>query len=291
MKLIVLGSGTSHGIPVAGCDCPVCRSRNPKDRRTRASLFVMGNGGEAAVIDTGPEFRLQAVRAGIRRLDAVFLTHAHADHLHGLDDVRPFTREKPLPVYGNRATIREVEERFSYVFKKTQQGGGKPRLVLVEAEGPISLGGLRFTPLPVKHGGLDILGWRIDEGGGETRPVSAPRTGKTPRPAEAGETAEGAPAVYLTDVSEIPPAARKITGRPDVLIIDGLRIRPHETHLTFEQALTNAVEMGARRVFLTHICHDYHHRDINGYCRNFIKTRRIEGISMEAAWDGLTILA
>ncbi|MDR0623686.1 MAG: MBL fold metallo-hydrolase [Treponema sp.] len=265
MKLIVLGSGTSHGIPVIGCDCPVCHSRAPRDKRTRASLFIAGDEGEAAVIDTGPEFRLQAIRTGIHKLDAVFLTHAHADHLHGLDDVRSLTREKPLPVYGNRATLREVEERFSYAFRQTQRGGGKPRLVLVEAEGPVSLGSLRFTPVPVKHGRLDILGWRIDGG--------------TP-----------APAVYLTDISEISPAARKTIGRPEVLIIDGLRARPHETHFTFEQALVCAVEMDARRVFLTHICHDCTHREINKYCRTFIKTRGLSGISMEAAWDGLTIV-
>jgi phosphoribosyl 1,2-cyclic phosphate phosphodiesterase len=183
-----------------------------------------------------------------------------------LDDVRSLTWEKNLPVYGNRATLREVEERFSYAFRKTQRGGGKPRLVLIEAEGPVSLGGLCFTPVPVKHGRLDILGWRIDGEGG------------TP-----------APAVYLTDISEIPPAARNTIGRPEVLIIDGLRTRPHETHFTFEQALTSAVEMGARRVFLTHICHDYTHQEINKYCRAFIKTRGLSGISMEAAWDGLII--
>jgi phosphoribosyl 1,2-cyclic phosphate phosphodiesterase len=265
MKLVVLGSGTSHGIPVLGCNCPVCRSPDPRDQRMRASLFVSGENGEAAVIDTGPEFRLQAIRAGIRRLDAVFLTHAHADHLHGLDDLRPLTREKPLPVYGNRATLGEVAERFSYAFKETQRGGGKPRLTLAEAEAPVSLGSLRFTPLPVKHGRLDILGWRIDEAGTQTA------------------------AVYLTDISEIPPAARETAGQPEILIIDGLRTRPHETHLSFEQALTEAVNLGARRVFLTHICHDYTHRAINKYCRTFIKTRRLSGISMEAAWDGLVI--
>jgi phosphoribosyl 1,2-cyclic phosphate phosphodiesterase len=266
MRLVILGSGTSHGIPVVGCECPVCRSRDPKNSRTRASLFIAGDGGEAAVIDTGPEFRLQAVRAGIRRLDAVFLTHAHADHIHGLDDVRPLTREKPLPVYGSRATLGEVKERFASVFRETQRGGGKPRLCLVEAEDAVSIGGLRFTPLPVKHGGLDILGWRI-----------------------AGKEGRSAAAVYLTDISEIPPAARKIIGRPEVLIIDGLRTRPHETHFTFDQALTSAAEMGARRVFLTHICHDYTHRAINVYCRRFIKNRGLSGISMEAAWDGLNI--
>jgi phosphoribosyl 1,2-cyclic phosphate phosphodiesterase len=231
----------------------------------RASLLVKGPGGEAAVIDTGPEFRLQAIRAGIRRLDAVFLTHGHADHLHGLDDLRPLTREKPLPVYGNRETLEEVAERFSYVFKETQRGGGKPRLTLAEAAAPVALGSLLFTPLPVKHGRLDILGWRIDQAGTQ------------------------AAAVYLTDISEIPPETRKTAEKPEILIIDGLRTRPHETHLTFEQALSEAAALGARRVFLTHICHDYTHRAINKYCRNFIKTRRLSGIFMEAAQDGLEL--
>jgi phosphoribosyl 1,2-cyclic phosphate phosphodiesterase len=231
----------------------------------RASLYVEGAGGERAVIDTGPEFRPQALRAGIRRLDGVFLTHAHADHVHGLDDVRALTWETPLRVYGSRSTLEEVKERFSYAFRETQRGGGKPRLILVEADGPVSLGGLVFTPLPVKHGGLDILGWRIDE-------AAAP-----------------GPAVYFTDISGIPPAAKNMAGRPEVLVIDGLRARPHETHFSFAQALAGAVEMGARRVFLTHICHEHSHEEINEYCRAFMEERGISGISMEAAWDGLAI--
>jgi phosphoribosyl 1,2-cyclic phosphate phosphodiesterase len=273
MKIIVLGSGTSHGIPVLGCGCPVCRSKDPKDQRTRASLYIEGDGGERVVIDTGPEFRRQAIRAEITRLDAVLLTHAHADHVHGLDDVRPLSVERPLPVYGNRNTIEEVRERFAYVFRETQQGGGKPRIILGEASRPLAIGSLLFTPVPVKHGEMNILGWRIDENGG---------TGP-----EAGDQGQGA--VYLTDTSAILSESWPLIGRPRVLIIGGLRMRPHATHFSFEEALGAAAEMGARRVFLTHICHDYTHREINRYCRDFIAARRLEGISMEAAWDGLTV--
>ena len=132
MKITVLGSGTSHGIPAVACSCPVCTSDDGRDKRMRSSVYIEGEGGERVLIDAGPEFWLQAVRAGIKRLDAIFLTHSHADHIHGLDDVRPLSREKPIPVYGNEQTIEEMKERFSYIFGTkwgaAQKGGGKPRL-------------------------------------------------------------------------------------------------------------------------------------------------------------------
>jgi phosphoribosyl 1,2-cyclic phosphate phosphodiesterase len=272
MKITILGSGTSHGIPVVGCSCRVCRSRDAKDKRTRASIFIEGRQGEKVIIDTGPEFRLQAVRAGIRRLDAAFLTHAHADHVHGLDDVRPLCRDQPLPVYANKKTVEELRERFSYVFRETQRGGGKPRLELIEAGGPVRTGNLLFTPIPVKHGALDILAWRVDEG-------------EIPDETDAS----GPAAVYLTDTSAIPPASLSLIEKPDILIIDGLRQRPHETHFSFEEALSTAAALKAGRVYLTHICHDYTHREINRYCGDFIKKRKLKNITMEAAWDGLVI--
>jgi phosphoribosyl 1,2-cyclic phosphate phosphodiesterase len=266
MKLTVLGSGTSHGVPMLGCDCPVCRSEDPRDKRLRASLYIEGRQGERAVIDTGPEFRLQALRAGINRLDALFLTHPHADHIHGMDDVRPLSREKPLPVYGNGETIRELRERFSYVFRETQQGGGKPRLLPEGISGPVRIGGLTFTPVPVKHGNLDIFGWKIEE---------------------AGDPGSGG-ALYLTDTSAIPESSRPLTAGPGVLIIGGLRQRPHETHFTFKQALDAAVEMGASRTWLTHICHDYPHRAIEDYCRRY-REEKAPGLTMAPAYDGLEI--
>lgn len=265
MKLIILGSGTSHGIPVLGCGCAVCRSRDSRDKRMRASLYIAGNGGEAAVIDTGPEFRVQALRAGIRRLDAVFLTHAHADHMHGLDDVRPLSVQTPLPVYCNGSALAELRERFSYVFKPTQQGGGKPRIIPAGVSAPVAIGGLHFTPIPVRHGALDILGWRIDEDGSD----------KT--------------AVYLTDVSAIPAPSLPLIGSPEILIIGALRTRPHETHFTFEQALSTALGIGAKQVFLTHICHDYTHRQIENYCRGFMREGQLKNVSMGPAWDTMEL--
>jgi phosphoribosyl 1,2-cyclic phosphate phosphodiesterase len=235
-------------------------------------LYIEGGQGERALIDTGPEFRLQAIQAGISRLDAVFLTHSHADHTHGMDDVRPFCKEQPLPVYGNVATIAELKERFSYVFRETQRGGGKPRLLPEEVSGPVRLGGLSFTPIPVKHGMLDIFGWKIEEAG----------TGP-------GSEAAGY-AVYLTDTSGIPESSRPIIGKPEILIIGGLRQRPHETHFTFEQALNAAVEMGARRSWLTHICHDYCHEAITKYCLNYQEEKGLTGITMAPAYDGLELV-
>jgi phosphoribosyl 1,2-cyclic phosphate phosphodiesterase len=238
-----------------------------RDQRFRASLYIQGSGGEGVVIDTGPEFRLQALRAGIRRLDAVFLTHSHADHIHGIDDVRPLSKEVPLPVYGSRETIEEFRARFSYVFRETQRGGGKPQLCPITAEGdPIAIGGLSFTPIPVRHGALPILGWRIDE-------VSPDKTS----------------AVYLTDTSEIPGPSWPLIGSPAVLVIGALRTRPHSTHFNFDQALDAAAKIGAPRSFLTHICHDYHHQAIEEYCRNYQEEHKISGLYMGPAYDGLEL--
>jgi phosphoribosyl 1,2-cyclic phosphate phosphodiesterase len=185
-----------------------------------------------------------------------------------MDDVRPLSRETPLPVYGNRETIGELMERFSYVFRETQRGGGKPRLLPIVVTAPVAIGGLRFSPIPVIHGALPVLGWRIDEAG----------------------SGEGGPsAVYLTDTSEIPGPSWPLIGSPGALIIGGLRTRPHPTHFNFEQALDAAVQTGARRVLLTHICHDYCHRDITAYCRNYRRERGITNVTMGPAYDGLEL--
>jgi phosphoribosyl 1,2-cyclic phosphate phosphodiesterase len=266
MKLIVLGSGTSHGIPVIGCDCPVCASEDPRDKRMRASLFVAGDGGERVVIDTGPEFRLQALRANISSLDAVFLTHAHADHVHGLDDVRPLSWDRELPIYGNAKTMEEIRERFVYAFQDTQRGGGKPRIGLNAVEGPVRIGGLTLAPVPVKHGSLDILGWRISEAG------------------------KGPFAVYLTDTSAIPESSLDLIDGPELLIVGGLREEPHETHFNFEQALAAGAALRAGRVCLTHICHSHFHQEIEAYCRSFRDARGLGETRMEPAFDQMELL-
>jgi phosphoribosyl 1,2-cyclic phosphate phosphodiesterase len=227
----------------------------------RSSLYIKGRAGERVVIDTGPEFRLQAIRARIRRLDAVLLTHAHADHVHGLDDVRPLCSRAAIPVYGNAHTIEEMSERFSYVFKNTQKGGGKPRIVPLVASAPIGIGGLSFTPIPVKHGMLDILGWEIRE--------------------------DGESVLYLTDTSSIPSI--ETIRPPRVCIIGGLRVRPHETHFTFEQAIKAGILVKAQSIYLTHICHDYAHREIEDYCLRFQEEAGYCGRYVGPGYDGLCI--
>jgi phosphoribosyl 1,2-cyclic phosphate phosphodiesterase len=232
----------------------------------RSSLFIEGEGGERVVIDTGPEFRLQALRAKISSLDAVFLTHAHADHLHGLDDVRPLSWNRKIPVYGNAQTLTELKERFVYAFQDTQRGGGKPRIELHVAERPVRIGSLTLAPVPVKHGSLTILGWRISQAG--TRAF----------------------AVYLTDTSAIPESSRDLIRSPELLIVGGLRERPHETHFSFEQALSAGTAIRAGRVCLTHICHSHSHREIEGYCRRFRDSRGLGDTPMEPAYDQMEFL-
>jgi phosphoribosyl 1,2-cyclic phosphate phosphodiesterase len=242
----------------------------------RCSLYVEGSAGERAVIDTGPEFRLQALRANITGLDAVFLTHAHADHIHGLDDIRPLSREKPIPLYGNNETIAEFKERFAYIFKVSQWGGGKPQVEPIIADKPVQLGNLSFTPLPVKHGELDILGWKITEGGDSPRMASE----------SLGS------AIYLTDCTHIDAEVFRLLaegGTPALAIIGALRVRPHETHFNFEEALYTGFQMEAQKILLTHICHEHTHREIEEYCRNFAEKAGISDISIGPAWDGLKL--
>jgi len=253
MRVLVLGSGTSFGVPVIGCDCHVCTSSDPKDARYRASILVEA-AGTSLVVDSGPEFRLQALRARITRLDALLLTHAHADHVGGLDDVRPLTRERALPVYGNAETLAEVRERFGYIFRETQKGGGKPRIEPRLAGGPFRVGGLEVVPVPLLHGRLPILGWRI------------------------GSFA------YITDCSELPQSSLAILSGVEYLIVNGLRRRPHETHFSLDQGIEAAKRVGARRAWLTHMNHESTHEELEAYC-----AERSAGVEVHPAYDGLEI--
>ena len=270
MKIVVLGSGTSHGIPVVGCDCPVCTSDDERDKRMRSSVYIEGRAGEKVLIDAGPEFRLQAVRAGIKALDAVFLTHSHADHIHGLDDLRSLSYHNSIPVYGNKVTISDMKNRFSYIWGKSQIGGGKPRLTPKLIDKPLSIDGLTFTPVPVKHGTLDILGWEVREDKDKSF-------------------------LYLTDTSAISTAAMRQLcevglWQSRIIIIGGLRIRFHETHFNFEQALNTALSLGANSIYLTHICHNHSHVEIEKFCQHFKTTQSgSESVEIHPAQDGLVL--
>lgn len=248
----MLGTGTSIGIPVPGCRCPVCRSWDRRNRRFRCSILIEA-AGTRILIDTSPEFRLQALRAGIDSLDAVFWTHAHADHLHGLDDLRSLTWNHPIPGYASVETLNEISSRFDYLWKITQKGGGKAKVDLhpVAPDDEITVGRLIMRPIPVLHGRMKVFGWRCG------------------------------PVAYITDASEIPEESYSLLENLDVLIIGALRFQVHPTHFNVEKALQEIKKIRPRRAYLTHISHEASHRQLAK------STPR----GVQPARDGLTIRA
>lgn len=280
MELTFLGTGTSHGIPVIGCDCPVCTSTDRKDRRYRSSVLITGNDGTSVIIDTGPEFRLQAVEHHIKHLDAIFFTHSHADHMNGIDDVRIFSctgrasvrpedEKPPLPIYGTAETLRDLKHRFDYVFKDTQKAGGKPKIELHDIaaypESTVRIGSLSFTEVPLLHGSLHDSGWLIRD-------------------------TDGHSIAYLTDVSELPESSAALVRDADVLVIDGLRRKEHPTHFTFSEAVAAAAYIVPGKAYITHICHDLKHDEINSFLEEEKKKyAQLQNISVQAAFDGLRI--
>lgn len=250
MEITFLGTGTSHGIPVITCDCHVCQSENPKNKRTRSSLWVQ-QGKTSLLIDTATEFRLQAIEACIRRVDGVLYTHCHADHVFGFDDLRVFSKltARSVPVYGNKPTINELRDVFSYVFRKTQAGGGKPQVETIVVEDAFQVQDLLIQPIPVCHGVLPILGYRI------------------------GKLA------YITDCSHVPPSSLDLLQDLEVLILGVIRYEPHPTHMNVEQALELTEKLKAKRTYFTHISHLLEHEEVS-------KTLP-EGVFL--AYDGLTV--
>jgi len=250
MIVTLLGTGTSHGIPVAGCSCRVCLSDRRENKRDRCSLWIR-EGKVNIIIDTPPEFRLQSIREGIRSIDAVLMTHAHADHIHGIDDLRPFSWRKEIPIHAGTDVCKEIRERFPYIFNPPAQGGGTPRIRMEEIipGGEISLGSMKIMPIPVFHGSLGILGFRI------------------------GNFA------YITDCSRIPDSSWPLLENLEILIINGLRYKPHETHFSIPEALEVIKKISPERAYLTHLCHDVDHFEL--------MANLPEGI--EPAWDGLKL--
>ncbi len=233
--LTVLGSGTSMGVPTIGCDCAVCHSSDPHDRRTRPSVMLSYNKSHV-MIDSTPDFREQALREKITRLDAVLYTHTHADHILGIDDLRPLTfqhRPGKLPLYATPKACDFLRSMFRYIFDAEYKFGGLPQVELHPIEGPVALFGALFEPLTVIHGDVPILGFRFGS------------------------------AAYLTDHSDVPPETLERLRGLDILFLDALRYTPHPTHSTVEQSLRVVEEVKPRRAFFTHICHDLPHEATN----------------------------
>ena len=234
--LTVLGSGTSMGVPTIGCDCAVCHSTDPRDRRTRPSVMISFN-GRNVLIDTTPDFREQALREHITQLDAVLYTHTHADHILGIDDLRPLTykhRPGKLPLYASPQACDFLRTMFRYIFEPTYKFGGLPQVALHPIEGPVELFGVTFEPLMVIHGEMPILGFRFGS------------------------------AAYLTDHSEVPAVTVANLKDLDILFLDALRHVPHPTHSTVEKSLKIVETVKPKRTFFTHICHDLPHEATNG---------------------------
>jgi len=233
LKVTFLGTGTSHGVPMIGCDCATCRSTDPRDARLRPSIYVETD-QVRVLVDAGPDLRQQALVHRIRSIDAILFTHGHADHILGMDDVRRFNamEDRAMPCYGDARTLDDIRRMFAYVFDPaTPQGGGLPQLALFTVAGAFCLGDLDVQPVPIFHGQRPILGYRF------------------------GSFA------YLTDCSRIPDEAWPLLEGLDVLVLDALRVRPHPTHFSLDEAVATAAKIAAGRTFFTHMCHDLAHAD------------------------------
>ena len=302
MKLTLMGTGTSQGVPAIACDCPVCTSSDPHDKRLRCSALLQHN-NQHFLIDVGPDFRFQALKFHIKRLDAVFLTHSHADHLHGIDDLRIFSHKNSLAMnrdqlikekfpetdgeglslYTSQRTIGYVHERFPYIFVDHDKGGGIPKICLksvdsYNADKPLVIEGIQIVPIPMIHGNHHTNGFVFSY---------------------LDENQERHGIAYLTDCNFISEDSlnqvKKAGGKLEGLVIDALREKEHSSHCNFLQALSYAQIIGARHTYFTHITHDMSHVDIQKYIdshlNDFPQLKKIvdEGGSVSPSYDGLII--
>jgi phosphoribosyl 1,2-cyclic phosphate phosphodiesterase len=250
MRLRFLGTGTSMGVPVIGCRCPVCSSDDPRNRRTRTSALLR-TGSEIILIDAGPDFRTQALTADLCSIDAVLLTHAHFDHTAGLDDLRPLCFQgASVPVYGSPLTLADVRTRFAYAFNDgTSVGSTRPSLELCPVEQPFRIGSTLVQPFNVQHGSWTITGYRVGGLG------------------------------YVTDANHIPATSWALLHGLDVLVLNALRYEPHPTHYTVEQALAIVAELRPQRAYFVHMTHTIDHAQAS----------RDLPPGVEFAYDGLEV--
>ncbi len=253
MQITFLGTGTSTGVPMIGCECRVCRSEDPKNKRTRPSIMITQN-QKNILVDTTPEFRLQAIANQINRVDAVLFTHSHADHMHGIDDLRIFskTQSDPILCYGNEHTLNRLRHAFDYIFNPGHYKGLLPNIKLESINGPFSLFGQTIIPIRVLHGKTEVLGFRL------------------------GDFA------YVTDCGQIPDESMALLAGVDILILDALRWEPeHPAHLTIPEAIEISQRLEARQTYFTHMMHLVEHHETNA--------KLPTGIQL--AYDGLTLEA
>jgi phosphoribosyl 1,2-cyclic phosphate phosphodiesterase len=249
-EITILGSGTSMGVPTLGCRCRVCTSADPRDRRTRPSIAVTW-AGHRVVIDTGPDFRMQALREGIDHVDAVLYTHAHADHVLGLDDLRPlsFKNTRKIPLYADDAAAAVIERIFDYTFDPDAVYPTRARVEMHRLGQSVEIEGAVFHRVPLTHGAIEVAGFRFGN------------------------------AAYLTDMSDIPESSFSLLKNLDVVILDALRKEPHSSHATLEQALAFVHRMQPRRAFFTHMSHELQHAETNNELPEHI----------QLAYDGLRV--
>lgn len=252
-ELIFLGTGSSTGVPVIGCDCRVCHSDDVRDNRTRVSLYLKGERTHI-LFDASPDLRMQAIKHDVRHVDALFLTHAHNDHVAGIDELRIFNfiQKKSIPVYGDRDTLNDVKIRFGYIFDGVQKGGGIPHLDLniLEDYGEVQIGEFKISSVRVQHGSNRINGYIIDDH-----------------------------LAFVTDCNGIPEKTMEILKKRDSVIMDAVRIKRHPTHYTFDQARDALREIRPNVSYFIHMNHDYSHSDLE----------RIYGEEVVIPYDGMRI--
>ncbi len=252
MKVTILGCGTSTGVPVVGCPCDVCQSSDPRNHRTRSSIFVSKE-NKNILVDTSPDLRSQALMTGLRRIDAVLYTHDHADHIFGLDELRTFNfiMGQPIPIYGNEKVIDRIKTVFNYIWDPdAPKGGGLPMLNTNIFKEAMTLGGIKVEPLDLIHGKQHILGFLFDGN-----------------------------AAYMTDCSDVPDETIEMTKGVDLAIIDGLRYRPHSTHLSIDGAVKVLEKIKPKRALLTHLSHSMDYDRLRSELPDWV----------EPAYDGMVI--